>query len=151
MAFIVPFIPAIIGAGTALYGARQQRQGREYQAEINEQNAKVTRLQSNAEEEARRRQMALDLGRQRAEATETGFNPGGGSFLNLLTKNAGEMELDVLTARYRGQLESMGLEQDAKVQRSNAKKATASGNLSAFGTLYGAQTNYLQSSMIRGS
>lgn len=148
MAFIVPFIPAILGAAGAVYSARQQRQQNEYRAEIDEQNAKLTRQQNAAAEEGQRRQMAMALGDVRSLASESGFNPGGGSLLNLQTKTAAEMELDVLTTRYRGDLEAIGLSNDAKVGRLNAKRATASGFLSAAGYVASAYADYLKSSRI---
>lgn len=147
MAYMIPY--ALMAAGT-LYQARQQRTSAEYQAKVDEVNATVTRQQTNAEEEQRRRAMAMELGRNRAAAYESGFNPGGGSFLNLLTDSAAEMELDVLTARYRGQLEALGLQTDADVNRRNAKAATRTGYLNAFSTLYGGQmrADYTQSTRI---
>jgi hypothetical protein len=144
MAFIVPFIPYIVGAVGALYAAQQQSAALEYQAKVNEQNAKLTQQQTFAAEESRRRQMALAMGDIRSEAVASGFSPGGGSLLNLQAKSAAEMELDILTSRYRGELESLSLNNDAQMQRANAKSSRTSGYLNAAGYLasgYGRYTS----------
>ena len=148
MAFIVPFIPYIVGAVGAVYTAKQQANASEYRAQVDENNATLTRQQTAAEEEGKRRQMAVQMGSLRASAIETGFDANTGSLATLQAKTAGEMELDVLTSRYRGELEAIGLQQDADMGRSNAKAAMTSGYLSAFGSLASGGANYLSGSKI---
>lgn len=148
MAYVIPFIPYIVGAAAAVYGGVQQRKAGEAAASMDEANAKITRQQSNAAEEAQRREGRLVMGQVRASAAESGFSPGGGSLLNLQTQTAGELELDALTTRYRGQLQSIGLEADAAMTRTNAKTAETSGYLNAFGTLMSGASGYLKSSKI---
>lgn len=148
MAFIVPFIPYIAAAVGAIYSGQQQKKAANYRASVDEQNATLTRQQSAAEEESQRRQMALQMGNVRAAAAQTGFDPNSGTLLNLQAKTAGEMELDVLTRRYRGELEAVGLKQDADISRFNGRSAATSGYLSAFGSLASGGANYLGASKI---
>lgn len=148
MAFILPFVPYIVGAVGAVYTAKQQANASEYRAQVDENNATLTRQQTYAAEESQRRQMAVQQGNLRASAIETGFDANTGSLATLQAKTAGEMELDVLTARYRGELEAIGLQQDAAIGRSNASAAKTSGYLSAFGSLASGGANYLSGSKI---
>ncbi len=147
MAFAA-FIPYIFAAAGAVYSAKQQSNAAEYRAQVDENNADLARKQTQAAEESQRRQMAIQMGQVRAGAAETGFDPNSGTLLNLQTRTAGEMELDVLTNRYRGELEAVGLQQDAAIGRSNASAARTSGYLSAFGSLASGGANYLSSSKI---
>lgn len=148
MAWVVPFIPYIAGAAATVYAAQQQKEASDEQAALLESNAKTTRLQSNAAEEAQRRQARIIMGEVRANAADTGFSPGGGSLLNLQTQTAGELELDALTTRYRGELSAIGLNADASMARNNGRRAQTSGYLNAFGTLMSGGSRYMASSKI---
>jgi len=147
MAF-APLIVAGISAAGAVYASKQQSNAAEYRAQVDENNAKLTEQQTAAAEESQRRQMAVQLGNLRASAIDTGFDANTGSLATLQSRTAGEMELDVLTARYRGQLEAMGLHQDAAIGRDNAKAARTSGYLSAAGYLSSGGADYLAASKI---
>ena len=149
MAFIVPFIPYIVGAAGALYSANQKSVADEHRGKIDEQNARLTLQQTSVAEDSQRRQMAQNLGTLRASAVQSGFDANTGSLATLQIKSAGEMELDVLTNRYRGQLEAIGLQTDAATSRMNAKNSMRSGYLSAAGTLASGYSNYLQGSKIK--
>lgn len=148
MAWVVPFIPYIAGAAATVYATQQQAAAADDQAAQLEANAKSTRQQANAAEETQRRQARMFMGEIRANAVETGFAPGGGSLLNLQTQTAGELELDALTTRYRGELSSIGLNADAAMSTRNARTARTSGALSAFGTLMSGGAKYMGSSRI---
>lgn len=150
MAFVIPFIPYIAAAAVAVVGSQQKAGAEKYRAQVDEQNAQLTRQQTSAAEDAQRRQAAMQLGTMRAAASESGFDPNSGSLAAIQIKSAGEMELDILTNRYRGELEALGLQNDAAVGRQNARNTKTSGYLSAAGTLFGGQTNYLSQSMIKG-
>ena len=148
MAWVVPFLPYIAGAAATVYAAQQQKSAADDQAALLEANAKTASLQANAAEEAQRRQARMVMGEVRAAATDTGFAPGGGSLLNLQTQTAGELELDALTTRYRGELSSIGLNADASMSRNNGRRAATSGYLNAFGTLMSGGSRYMGSSKI---
>lgn len=108
-------------------------------AQINARNA---RLQANAREETQRRHNALQMGNIRAGAAESGFDPSSGSLAALQTHSASEMELDALTTRYEGQLQSISFENEAAGHRASAKNARTTGVLNAFGSLFSNGANY---------
>lgn len=154
MTFFVPALAAM-GGGSALAGAatavgvvgqiyQGYAQAAQYKSAANlaETNARLTRQQTNAAEEAQRRQNALRMGEVRASAAESGFDPSAGSLLNLQTKTAAELELDALTNRYRGELEAIGLQNEAKQLRANARAARTSGFLNAAGTVFSSTMRY---------
>ena len=89
------------------------------------------------------------MGNVRASAVESGFDPNAGTLLNIQTKTAGELELDALTTRYRGELEGLGLTQSAAANRANARTATTQGYLNAAGILAQAGGSYLGQSRIK--
>lgn len=139
MAAVVPFIPYIIAGAGAVYQGQQQQAQANASATVDEANAKLARQQAAVAEETQRRQNAMTMGGVRAAAVQTGFDPNSGSFLNLQTKTAGELELDALTTRYRGELESIGLQTDATVKRGNGRAARTTGYLNAAASIYGGQ------------
>ena len=59
---------------------------------------------ANANEERIRRGNAIALGRQRAAAAQSGFDPNSGSIAQLQGQSAGQAELEALTERYKGDL-----------------------------------------------
>lgn len=143
-------IPYVIMAAGAIYSAQQQRRQQEYSAAIDEANAKLARDQTAVAEEQLRRRNTQQMGYIRASAIDTGFDPGTGSLLNLQTKSAAEMELDVLTARYRGELEAIGLQTDAGVKRNNARTATRQGYVNAASYLASGYSDYSRQTRIDG-
>lgn len=137
-------------AAGALYSAQQQKRQWEYQASVDEANAKLAREQSAVAEEQTRRSNTQQMGLIRASAIDTGFDPGTGSLLNLQSKSAGELELDALTARYRGELEAIGLQQDAGIKRGNARTSQQQGYLNAAGYLASGYSDYSRQTRIDG-
>ena len=59
----------------------------------------------------------------RAAAAEGGFDPSSGTLADLQSRTAGELELDALTARYKGQLEGLGLEYQGSAARAQGSMA----------------------------
>lgn len=141
-------IPYAVAAAGAVYQARGQAANAKYAAAIDDQNAKLARQQASAAEELQRRQGAQVMGNVRASAVESGFDPNAGTLLNIQTKTAGEIELDALTTRYRGELEGLGLTQSAAANRANARTATTQGYLNAAGTLAQGAAKYWEMSRI---
>lgn len=141
MAFFAaaPFIAAAtaISAVGQLYQGFSQ--GRAYSAAADNANANArnTRLQSSANEDRERRAARMQQGSLRAAAAETGFDPSTGSLADLQARNAGELELDILTERYRGELSALSFENEARSLKSQARAARTSGVLSAAGTIFG--------------
>lgn len=126
----------------SVYQGEQAARSENAAGDLALQNARNARLQGNAQEEAQRRQIALNLGNMRASAAESGFDASTGSLADLQTRNAGEMELDALTTRYQSQLQALSFENEAATRRVNAKNARKSGYMNAFGSLLSNGANY---------
>jgi hypothetical protein len=133
------FIPLAIMAAGAVIKGMQQNAAAKGAAQAMEANARSTRLGTAAEEESQRRQSAMMMGDVRASAAQSGFDPSSGSLATLQTKTAGELELESLTTRYRGELQALGMDYDAKSTRAAGKQAQSNGYLSAAATLYSGQ------------
>ncbi len=136
------WIPAVIAAVGKIFASNSEAAAMEGQANIARQNAQIERQQANAREEQLRRNTALALGEQRASAAQSGFDSSIGSFADLQGESAGNAELDALTTRYEGQLQSLSFENEAAALKRNAKTARRQGYLNAFGTLASAGLNY---------
>lgn len=76
-------------------------------------------LTADANETRLRARSAQDLGEQRATAVQSGFNANTGSLATVQSQSAGNLELDALTQRYKGQINAW--QQDAILQRMNDK------------------------------
>ena len=136
------YMAVAAAAASAIYTGDQQRKSTNYQADIAKDNAKSAALQANAAEEQTRRQMRLRLGEQRASAAQSGFDSTEGSFGNLQMQSAANAELDALTTRYTGQMQSLSFDNQAAGLRANASAANAQGYVNAFGALAGGAAKY---------
>lgn len=115
-----------------LYEGSQQASSLRQQASQYDQQANVARMQSSANEDTLRRRMSANLGEMRATAAESGFDPSAGSLRDIQVRSAGEMELDVLTERYKRELQAIGLQNEAESLRTSAKNTMKQARVSAF-------------------
>jgi hypothetical protein len=136
------FLPFAVQAVGQVFAGNSQAAAAEGQANIADQNARTARLQANAREESLRRKSSLQLGEQRAAAAQSGFDSSTGSFAQLQGESASNAELDALTTRYEGQLQSLSFQNEAAGLRSNASTARKQGYLNAFGSLTQGSTKY---------
>lgn len=141
MAFL-PFVAMAVQAVGSIYAGGQAAAAAEGQANIAAQNARTAQLQSNAREDQQRRSSSLQLGEQRASAAQSGFDSSSGSFAELQGESAGNAELDALTTRYTGQLQSLSLQNEAAGLRKQASVSRTQGYINAFGTLAGGAAKY---------
>lgn len=74
---------------------------------------------SAANEDRIRRANAIALGRQRAAAAQSGFDPSSGSMAKLQSQSAGQAELEALTERYKGDLNAW---QQDEIRNKEAEK-----------------------------
>lgn len=150
MAAVIPFIPYIVAGAVSVIGGMQKNNQAKSAAAAAEVNARSIRQGTAAEEEAQRRQNAMMMGDVRGSAAQSGFDPNTGSLAALQFKTAGELELEALTTRYRGELQAIGQDYEASSLRASGKQAQSQGYLNAAATLYGGQTqsNYLAASRI---
>jgi hypothetical protein len=144
MAYVIPFIPyiaAAIGAAGAIRSANVQRNAADYNAQVREQQAHTTAVQTvTAEEEARRHARKV-IGTQLAAISESGTGLSG-SNLDLLNESLYNSEMDALNIRYQGDLQQRGLLEEAKQSRRQGRDAQAGGYLNAAGAALGAFQGY---------
>lgn len=138
-------------AGGQLYaGAAQRAQGR-YEQQVNNQNAQLEReaaadamRRGEVEQRQRYRQLAQQLGAQRANAAASGLDLGFGSTANLFEDTAMIGNEDVATIAENTRREAMGHDINAanytmegRAARSKGNAAFVSSMFSATGTLLG--------------
>lgn len=128
------------------------------EAAVNEENARIARLNAertsqaySLQEDKLRRSQKLALGQQRAAAAESGVGVTTGSNLDIQVEDSAQAELDALTLRYDGQNERNNLlnqgiqfSNAAATSRTNAKTAKQSGYTSALTSVVGGATKYSQ-------
>jgi hypothetical protein len=151
MAFVVPFIPyiaaavsaigAISQAQTASANAKSQAQAADYNAQVSRNQAYSAMQESTSAQLAQRRRAGQVLGAQRAAAAQSGVGMGG-STGDVLEQSGALAELDALNLAYEGDLRAKGYMGQADLDawnatqaRRNAKSAMTSGYLSAAGSL----------------
>lgn len=124
--------------GTLLSARGQYQQGKqvqatnEYNARVDEAEAKAENAAAVADEESLRREQADFFGRQRAAMAESG---GMGGSLGLLSRQSEVLaELDALNVRHGGQLRGVGLLSQAQSRRVAGRSAASEGR-----TLAGAE------------
>lgn len=144
----VQAIGAIQAGQAAKEEANARAQANIYNAKVKEMQAGIARQQANAREEQQRRKGRQLLGEQRAAIAESGVGFMG-SPLDIAEQSATRAELDSLTIRYEGELESKGLLADAEQQRYESKVNVMAGKnamkgayLSATGALLSGGSRY---------
>ena len=144
------FIPVAISAASALVDGYQKRKQADGAAKVFDAQATASRQAGAANEEVVRRRNAQAMGDVRATAAESGFDPNSGTLADLQSRTAGELELDALTARYKGQLEALGLTYQGDVLRAQGRNAVSSGLVGASAYIGSAVArDYLRRSQIQ--
>lgn len=142
MAMAMLAVSAAVSAVGSIYAGNAQAAQATAAADAANANAHNVRLQTNAREEQQRMANALQLGELRANAAQTGFDPSSGTLARLQSASAAQLELDALTGRYNGELQSLSLDNEAKSLRNQGKAAKVGGYLSAFGSIAKSAGNY---------
>lgn len=140
----VPIAMAVVSAVGAVAQAQSAKSAANYNAQIADRNALVTRQQAESNEAAQRRNTYRAMGRIRAGYAGAGVTPEG-SPLEVLEDSAAEAELDALNIRYRGEIGATGYEDEGKLQRSRASSAMATGALNAGSALLSGAGSYYKS------
>ena len=156
MAFL-PVIAAVasvaagaIGAVGAIQSANAAKAASEYNAQVQENNAKIAernRLmaldQTESEAGAKMRENRRTLATIRAQYGKSGLDMSG-SALDVLEDSAVEGALDVANIRYQGNVRAMGYTDEAAAQRAgaelskmNAKAQSTAGYIGAASSLLG--------------
>lgn len=135
-----------VGAGLAVVGgvqaARAQKAAGEYQAQVDEQNAKVGRQQAdqarqigNMEEERQMRRVRAAVATQRAAQAANGLDVNSGTALDLQAETAGFGTADALTMRSNAIRQAWGFEVGAVNDINSASASRAAGSNAATGTM----------------
>lgn len=143
---------AAVGAVGAIQSGRQAQAAAQSQANMEDYNAKVQDIQARQtyaaagrEEDAQRKQARAVIGQQLAASAQTGAGLNG----DLLRQSIFDTEADTQAIRYEGALKGQGLTEQAALSRSaaGASRSRASGamvgaGLSAAGSLLNGATSY---------
>lgn len=130
-----------ISAIGAIRAGQAQAAAANYNAQVAERNAFISRDQAAADEQRQRIQARRKLGAMRAAYGASGISLEG-SPLDVLEDSAAEAELDALTIRYKGGVGAMGYEAEAGAQRARAKNATTESYYNAGAALLTGASNY---------
>lgn len=119
-----------------------------FNAQVAEGNARAALEQANAREESQRRQFGQLQGQALAAAAQSGAGFGG-SNADVLRQSAANNELDALTIRYEGQMQSGGLmgqaqqeRYQAAANRKNAGRAMKAGYINAASSILSGGSDY---------
>ena len=127
---------AVIAAVGALAAGKASQNAMEYEAEVADQNAMLSRRNAGAQEEQQRRQARSFQGRQLAAIGESGVVLTG-STADLFRESLYSQEMDALNIRYEGELGNVSARNAATASRYNGKTARQSSYFSAASSLIG--------------
>lgn len=120
----------VLGAATSIMQGVAAKSAGEANAQAAETQEAITRRQGAAEEAQVRRENRLTRGRQVAAIAESGLALTG-SPLDLIDEDSVTGELDALTVRYQTDLEAMGLQYQAQVERHRGRQGFVQGLVGA--------------------
>ena len=130
-------------AQAAQYDA--QAQAARYNADMQRQQAEVASAQAGAREDLQRKQARQIMGRQVAAGAQSGVNITTGTAADLFRQSLYDAEMDALNIRYDGELNRVGLlnqaslsDWEGQVAKKNSKSAQRAGYLNAAVSLTGA-------------
>lgn len=138
-------VGAIQSGRQANAAAQSEANMADYNAKINEIQARQAYAAAGVQEEALRKKGRIALGEQLASSAEAGA----GLDANLLKESLTNIEGDAMAIRYEGNLKAQGLADAAALQSSSAsvardrgKRAVTASYLNAAGSLLNAGTSY---------
>ena len=118
------------------YEGKAGRAAAEFNARVNDRNARATAANTREQVERERRMARRRLGNMRAAVGASGITLSG-SALEAIGDNAAEMELDALTIQHEGKLKELGYRSDAESDRMRGRYLNRQGQLNAASTLLG--------------
>lgn len=131
----------ITGYNSAKAEAKAAAGAANYNAAISEQNAAITKKQT--EQDVKDRQRAAYLAR--SENINNSGNVAGNA-LDILSDNAAQSELDILNTKYQGLLTQRSYLNSAALDRSSASNAKTMGNIGAASAILGGIPDIYKSS-----
>lgn len=126
MAAALPIISTAFSVIGAISGARAESNAAKFNAAQAERNAQVARSNAAADAQAQSRDARRRIGAARAAYGAAGVSLEG-SPLDVLEQSAAEAEMDKMNILYKGELQAMGYEDTAALNRSRAKDAQTAG------------------------
>jgi hypothetical protein len=133
---------AAMSAIGALSAASAQKNAADYNADVAKRNALIARQQASANEAAQRRDASRALGKMRAGYGASGVVGSEGTPLDVLEDSVATAELDALNIRYSGELEAMGYQDEARLQKMRGKAAMREGYFKAGSAILGGMSSY---------
>ena len=135
-------VSALLMVAGGVQTARAQKAAGEYQAQVDEQNAKIGRQQAdqarqigNMEEERQMRRVRAAVATQRAAQAANGLDVNSGTALDLQAETAGFGAADALNIRSNALRQAWGFEVGAVNDINSASAARAGGRNASTGTL----------------
>lgn len=135
-------VSALLMVAGGVQTARAQKAAGEYQAQVDEQNAKIGRQQAdqarqigNMEEERQMRRVRAAVATQRAAQAANGLDINSGTALDLQAETAGFGAADALNIRANAIRQAWGFEVGAVNDINSASAARAGGRNAATGTM----------------
>lgn len=162
MAFLVPIIGTAMGASAGtiatmssvasglstamgivgtLAQAKSAADAANANAKLAKGQARQASMVANQNEEAKRRENYIEMGRNRASIGQTGTGFGGSNY-DIERQNEIFQELDALNIRYEGNVQRQGLLAQASQYKAEASSAWTRGLFGAAGQLFGSFGNY---------
>lgn len=139
--WVLPLASVGVKAVSQVKAGKAQAAADNYNAELAERDAVISRQNAAFEEQRFRRMSRKRLGEMTAGFGASGFTIGG-SALVAIADSAAQEELDALTIRYQGELKAVGYGESAALDRSRAKDAKRAGYFGAGSELLLGAANY---------
>lgn len=130
------YVAAAVAAVGAIAAGKANQNAMEYQAEVQDQQAMLSRRNAGAQEEQQRRQARAFQGRQLAAVGESGVALTG-STADIFRESLYSQEMDALNIRYEGELGNASARNAATASRYNGKTARQASYFSAASSLIG--------------
>ena len=147
MGFLAGLAPIIGGIGTGVQILGTIQAGREadakaqYEAKVQEQQADEATASSQRSAAEQHRQGQFLLSQQRAAIAGSGGSLADASVLDLMGDTAAEADLAARTEIYKGDQQSRGYNDAAKVSRISGRNARNASYISAAGSLFSGVSN----------
>lgn len=133
-------VGSVVGAVGAMQQANAASTAAGYNAQVQHRNAIAARQQSDMAMEDKARDNRRQLGAIKAAYGASGLT--GGSTLDVLEDTSLEQELAVSRINYQGAVRATGYQDQATLDRMQAKSARSAGQISFFGGLLGAGAGF---------
>lgn len=137
MAAYGSYIGMAMTAISAISQASSEKNSANYNAKIADQNATAARLAADANAKRQKVNAEKSIGSMEAAFSASGVSSNEGSAIDVMAESARNAELDYQTIKHGGELQALGYENTARLERSRASNAMSKGYMSAAGSLIG--------------